>query len=88
MEVIKEQVDLLAKKICLIAGSSFQASDVSPRPGEERGRLLMYSFELHNEVIKDLIASRGALSGMVFFFITCCFTPQKIYTEEKRSLGD
>ena len=31
----------------------------------------MYSFEIYNEVIKDLIASRGALSGILqsFYFI-------------------
>ena len=32
----------------------------------------MYSFEIYNEVIKDLIASRGALSGILqsfYFFI-------------------
>jgi len=48
----------------IVAGSSYAAPEASPRPGEERGRLLMYSFEIYNEVIKDLIASRGALSGL------------------------
>nr|XP_018668567.1 coiled-coil domain-containing protein 78-like [Ciona intestinalis] len=34
----------------------------SPRV-EDRGRLLMYHYEIYNEIIKDLMAARGSLSG-------------------------
>ena len=31
----------------------------------------MYSFEIYNELVKDLIASRGALSGEELLLLLC-----------------
>ncbi|XP_076813157.1 uncharacterized protein LOC143459772 [Clavelina lepadiformis] len=44
--------------------SSFSPNETqSPRSNEERGRILMYHFEIYNEMIKDLMAARSSLSG-------------------------
>lgn len=44
---------------------------VSARAFDERGRVLMYCYEIYNENIKDLMASRGAMTSM-FLNILCC----------------
>ena len=61
----------MLKKEFVFAEASFATGETSSRSGEERGRLLMYSFEIYNELVKDLIASRGALSGEELLLLLC-----------------
>nr|CAB3228707.1 coiled-coil domain-containing protein 78-like [Phallusia mammillata] len=42
---------------------SFAVSEGTQTSPRERGRLLMYQYEIYNEIIKDLMAARGSLSG-------------------------